>query len=79
VSVIKQGQDDESGNKILFSTFEITTCEGCPRGGGVEPGSPPPPNKSKFKNRDFVDTVIVSVLRDLPINRNQLMAATLEV
>jgi hypothetical protein len=38
---------------------------------GVQPGSPPNPQKLKLKDTDFVGIMISNVLRDLLLSRNE--------
>jgi len=72
---------------FVFSVLSFTgvrNCRGAPSGGGgVADGAaglqptPHPPNRS-LKTTDFVDTVKLNVLRDLPFSRNRPMDSVLE-
>jgi hypothetical protein len=64
-----QGQDITDSDYILFYGTNVSD-RGAPKGG--LPGcSPPNTPKLKFKNTDFVNTMISRVLRDLPCSQIQ--------
>jgi hypothetical protein len=60
-----------------------TICEGCqnrsygpgahPMGRGEAGGLQPPTPPNQFKNTDFVATIALNVLHDLPFSQNQLL------
>jgi hypothetical protein len=49
------------------------TSRGRPKRGGCSERGPHPPPKYKFKKRDFADTMVSNVSRDLPFSRNQTL------
>jgi hypothetical protein len=58
----------------ILLIYSILRSRGASKVGtaGLQPThTPPPPHtKTKFRNTDFVDTLILNVLRDLPFGRN---------